>query len=77
MFFLHYYCNNLEQNGGGDAVPSVALPYLSLIRFLSNSHTVVYKNLFIVDPNYMQIIKQFRNQPPVCGLYDLSLYLSV
>jgi len=51
LFFLHYYCNNLEQNGGGDVVPSVALPYLFLICFLSNSHTVVYKNLFIVDPS--------------------------
>ena len=23
----------------------------------------------------MQSIKQFRDRPPVCGLYDLSLYL--
>ena len=38
---------------------------------------MMYKKLFIVDPNYMQIIKQFRDQPPVCGLYDLYLYMSV
>jgi hypothetical protein len=38
---------------------------------------MIYKNLFIVDPNYMQSIKQFRDGLPVCGLYDLSLYLSV
>ena len=38
---------------------------------------MIYKKLFIVDPNYMQIIKQFRDRPPVYGLYDLSLYLYV
>jgi hypothetical protein len=38
---------------------------------------MIYKNLFIVDPNYMQSIKQFRDGLPVYRLYDLFLYLSV
>jgi hypothetical protein len=30
--------------------------------FLSNSHTTICKKLFIVDPSYMQNIKQLRDE---------------
>ena len=37
---------------------------------------MVYKNIFVVDLNHMQSIKQLRDGYSVCGLYELSLYLS-
>ena len=53
------------------------LLFILIIYFLSNSRTMVCKNLFIVDPSYMQNIKQLRDRAPSVGLYDLSLYMSV
>jgi hypothetical protein len=38
------------------------------------SHTMVYINLFIVDPSYMQNIKQLRDRLPVCGCM-ICLYI--
>jgi len=38
---------------------------------------MVYKNIFVVDFSHMQNIKQLRDGDSICGLYELSLYLSV
>ena len=53
------------------------LLFILIIYFLSNNHTMVCKKLFIVDPNYMQNIKQLRDRALSIGLYDLSLYIFV
>jgi hypothetical protein len=44
---------------------------------VSNSHTTVYTNTFVVDLSYMQNIKQLTDGLCVCGLYELSVHLSV
>ena len=36
-------------------------------NFLSNSHIMVYKYLFIIDHHYMQSIKQLRDGTPSVG----------
>jgi len=53
------------------------LLFILIIYFLSNYHTMVCKNLFIVDSSYMQNIKQLRDRASSIELYDLSLYMSV
>lgn len=47
-----------------------------IVLYQIYSHTMVYTNAFAVVQSYMQSIKQLTDRPSVCGLYELSLYLS-
>jgi hypothetical protein len=44
---------------------------------LATCNTVVYRNLFIIDLNYMQSIKQLADNDIYHELYVLSFYVSV